>query len=798
MASSQPSSTSCGSHASTPPLLSPRHASSERYDKPVWRRSDSPQTLRSQPSEQSSPYLTPPALHLEPFERPYKPDPEDDISLKQTEVKKKARQHGRHSRRHRENHGPQQRPKFDRAPTYRSIKASMHSEGPSSSSRSGEGYIRESAASESLPSANEDDSWFGSTDFEVGSHSVKYEPPTQFRQSVRERASSKVSMSSGNLISAVVHRDSRRQTLVSGKVRPMPSLLTATASSPSEQEQILRRSRASTISTISALPPDHSSTRRNRAFRDGGRRKPNMPEHGKGKGMSKGTPATITLRKASRALRSDDIRSLDMQLISQQATSSCSLRDGESHAKDIRTRSTSFSRFLNDLSDGCYWTLVDQSTFESDLPGYADPSANQALQNRRSSLATTKAGHGVIAGLALTLANAHVASYRNLKAEDFQRASLPIAEDGERRRSVQFSGRPSVHEIIWKPETTPTSSSSSTASSQATVSVEKSRKSSGSQASAISQSSTRCTDSGRDEEIQEHSATIQDSDMPEEAEGQQLAEWSWDQYPQSDLPSTPPENDNPRVTDNLGIASSSGFKSGHNRRNRTPLKLSKKWRSVPVNPGVESFPPLVARKTTSEWRQSAPVNIFDPPSGSEARPQASALEATLDHSVAESPPTPSQRGSLSEASSRRSPIDEAKKAGIVGSRIGVSSHVKRQSTSHWYRPHSDGDLCSPRALRNEYKPLSSDDSIIPGIERNNATDDISETGSRRRSILLELPKRFSLGRRSMVRESSQVESPIEPIMPAWRRASQDQKSDSVLMPHAGSRLVEVAGEVIDS
>ena len=242
--------------------------------------------------------------------------------------------------------------------------------------------------------------------------------------------------------------------------RPNPSVSFAAAPSHNTSKKVeesLRRS---------------SAHRKNLAYVDTNRRRPTFKE-GKDAFQTLGTPATITLRKASNVYATSSITT----------SMSASLIRQEDHERAADAPASELLAFYSSPTLEKRPTLTDLTSLESaeaptslmeqpintldiESPSFRRMSKSVAqfsdISNARRCSMPAEA--------ALTYADVHIAPGSFAVKPKSRKQSLELADFSRRISTVHFWSRNSVHEVIWR-EDEATSDSSSTTSSKASQHV---------------------------------------------------------------------------------------------------------------------------------------------------------------------------------------------------------------------------------------------------------------------------------------------------------------------------------------
>lgn len=243
-------------------------------------------------------------------------------------------------------------------------------------------------------------------------------------------------------------------------LRPNPTVSFANAPSHKASKKAEEASRRSSA---------HSQSL---AYRDINHRRPTIKDS-RDVGRTLGTPATITLRKASNVYATGPITT----------SMSASLTREELHKRAVNTPASELLAFYSSSTPERSPPRSDQSS-----PGSADgpkslmeqpkpPFEIEAQSFRRQSKSISQFSNtpnarrcSMPAEAALTFADVHVAPGSFAVEPNSERQPLVPTEFSRRISTVQFRSRNSVHEVIWREDET-TSDSSLTASSGASQHV---------------------------------------------------------------------------------------------------------------------------------------------------------------------------------------------------------------------------------------------------------------------------------------------------------------------------------------
>ena len=435
---------------------------------------------------------------------------------------------------------------------------------------------------------------------------------------------------------------------------------------------------------------------------DTNRRRPTF-EDDKDVSRTLGTPATITLRKASNVYATSPITT----------SMSASLTCEREHKRAADAPASELLAFylsplleneptVTDLpspeSAETPKSLKEQPAFTLEVePGFTRRGSKFVSQS--SGISNTQRC-SMPAEAALTFADVHVAQGSFAVGPKSRKQSLIATEFSRRISTVQFWSRNSVHEVIWR-EDEPTSGSSLTASSTASQHVGHSFRST---PSSESEEMPVQEPAIKPKEIKIALPVISDSVSMLTRIPDNLSRWTWEASSASaeGAPCAVDHKSDPlsqmaearareaetkrdpqgRVlvisTSDPGFASLPQSSDQQSSRSHKP--------SFSELPSVQFFPSLRPRSSTAEWRRAPLVDLNDPLAGrmDQYQAQRSTYSAGLDRSVGGSIAGGQERRSSQlhdTAGGRRwssSPLANARlgSIGSVGSCVGVSSRKR--------------------------------------------------------------------------------------------------------------------------
>ena len=452
------------------------------------------------------------------------------------------------------------------------------------------------------------------------------------------------------------------------------------------------------------------------AYRDTNRRRP-VSEDGKdgkdGKDVFRtlGTPATITLRKASNVFATSPITTSMGVSMTREAEYK---RVADAPASELLAFYSSLtlekSPTLTDLpspeSAEAPRSLMEPPTFTFEMKAQSVRRGSKSVSQLSDNSDTRRCS--MPAEAALTFADVHVAPGSFTVGPKSRNQSLVPKEFSRRISTVQFWSRNSVHEVIWREDETK-SDSSLTASSRASQHGAHSFRSTPTPESEGSPTQVPAIEPKEPRESQAVLPKVSDSlsmftNMPDN-----LFRWTWGR-PSASAEGTPRATDpksNPlehvveataRAADTKGdplsqvlVTSTSdpGFASLRESSDQQGSRSHKP--SFAKLPSVLSFPPLRPRSSTAEWRKEPLVDLNDPLAGRVTQYQFHMSTPSTEQATGvESSTAGSQERGSSQlhdtAVGRRwssSPHVSSRLAtvGSVGSGIGASSH-KRVLSRH--------------------------------------------------------------------------------------------------------------------
>ncbi|MCJ1387102.1 hypothetical protein MMC17_010231 [Xylographa soralifera] len=378
------------------------------------------------------------------------------------------------------------------------------------------------------------------------------------------------------------------------------------------------------------------------------------------------TPATITLRKASNKYHREQPRRLSQNEkahVAKRRTAKDSkpigFLSGECLANNPQGDNTTLSTHHGQRNE--VFAVSRESPRSYTLLAKSTSSSDQLILRRRT----------IAADPALTFAEVHTTPEVFSPGGASRKHSLLAIETMRRSSAVMIRSGGSIHEIIWDKDDAPSSSSSRPSLSQP-----------GSGCS----SETRSLDGSSPTTTVEHhrfqnpdfsKPAFIDADVSSNTEGTRASEeaagrpWTGEQAVNN------LENliETPAVNKILKSKVSSRTKS--QRRGR----WAKSWKANVSNSmqGVESFPPLLERGSTYEWRKAPLVDITDVSAGRSS--EASSKTNTVDTEEAQA-----EQRDLAPRKQSGTTYHGTWTSGQLGTALGTSSHHRRPSTG----PHQQG------------------------------------------------------------------------------------------------------------
>lgn len=377
--------------------------------------------------------------------------------------------------------------------------------------------------------------------------------------------------------------------------------------------------------SFAAVPPRKASKKAEETSRRSSAHSQSLAYHGTngphptfkaGKDVSRtlGTPASITLRKAS-----------NFHAITPITTSmSASLTRESEHKRAADAPASELLAFYSSPTLEKSWALTDLPSPESaDTPRSPkeQPTFTFAMEPqsfRRGSESVAKFSDisnarrcSNPAEAALTFADVHVAPGSFAVGPNSRKQSLIPIEFTRRISTVQFWSRNSVHEVIWREDET-MSDSSLTASSRASQHVGHSFRSTPSPESGGSPTQDPAIEP---KETKAALPMVSDTLSMFTKLPDNIFQWSWG--PSSASAEGTPRAVDPK-SDPLGQVlvtsnSDSGFANLQQSSDQRSSRSHKP--SFSELPSVQSFPPLRPRSSTAEWRKAPVVDLNDPLAG---------------------------------------------------------------------------------------------------------------------------------------------------------------------------------------
>ena len=389
------------------------------------------------------------------------------------------------------------------------------------------------------------------------------------------------------------------------------------------------------------------------------------------------TPATITLRKAS-----DAYYVMIGETTTNGGTSTTASLSYHPKPRPDPKPSVALMNFRSqcvaDRKKSLWYSLPLLSNQDEDLEGAkreldpSNPTKNEAIHDSLSIFGNLQ-GASTVVEPATTYTDVHTAP-QTFTSVQFSTTSSSAPSKLRRTSTVHIKSRTSVHEIIWREQET-----SSSSSSQGSVSPV--RKEKGSQTlGTITPTTPKAIVTARSAPTTPrwHLDSPRLQALPEE----NLFEWSW-KAQQAMAASSNPKSGDPQLSAAVS----------HSAPTTPPRRRSISKESG--NSSVESFPPLMDRKNTTEWRVAPLVDLNDPMAGRVTRmwiPQITTEVSGGPHNVSDDRVTrgeterrQSMDGESGEdngrvwsrrASAHPHAVPRLGPSGRMGSCIGASSHKK--------------------------------------------------------------------------------------------------------------------------
>ena len=395
------------------------------------------------------------------------------------------------------------------------------------------------------------------------------------------------------------------------------------------------------------------------------------------------TPATITLRKAS-----DAYFVMVGQTAADGGTSTTASLSYPPKPEADRKPSVALMKFrsqrLADVRKSLWYSLpllsnqdetVENANRDPDRSTYT---MNEAVHESLSIFESLQ-GPSTVVGPAITFTDVYTAPQTFASVPDSRKGSPSTLPKVRRTSTVHIKSRTSVHEIIWRED-----GNSSGSSSQGSVSpIQNDTRSQalGTMSPATPKATITFPSAPPTPRWHLENPTVQV--LPEE----NLFEWSWNAEQAMAAAPNPSSLDPP--------ASAPIFQSMPTTPPRAPVAHSTPTTPPRRNSSVESFPPLMNRKNTTEWRVAPLVDLNDPMAGRVTRmwlPQITTegiggLKSVKENDVGrgEAERQQSMDGESGEevgrafarrASAHPYTIPRLGPSGRMGSSIGASSHKK--------------------------------------------------------------------------------------------------------------------------
>lgn len=406
-----------------------------------------------------------------------------------------------------------------------------------------------------------------------------------------------------------------------------PQGLRRMSSALSNTFYFLKTRTPTTKSSRKASKPPEENERRRNSYRnnfpcgDISRRRPTFKES-KGLSSMLGTPATITLRKASNVYAPTPVMSSMAASIINEDIRKPSPEAPAAELLAFYTTPTFMIRGLNATRQVSPHSGEFPSSLATEGSSNFYPSS-QTVQKRSMSTAKFNQKPNVRrssnpAEATLTFADVYVAP-RTFAVEPNSRKRSLIPGEALRRISVvHFRSRNSVHEIIWREdETTSGSSLSSGSRTSASPLRQDGISRSGTPSPEERLQPTQGIEPGEKVQYGYLSQSPAISSRPSKPQDH-LFKWSWKNLSSEakDKKSATDPQVGPLGVGHMKSTSDPGLADP--RTSPEPLypghKLSSTWEYSEVT-NIQSFPPLRPRSSTSEWRRAPLVDLNDPLAG---------------------------------------------------------------------------------------------------------------------------------------------------------------------------------------
>ena len=399
----------------------------------------------------------------------------------------------------------------------------------------------------------------------------------------------------------------------------------------------------------------------------------------KGTNLGLDTPATITLRKASDAYFVV-IGGAAIGNPSRPGSISFSPKPDSSDRKPSVALMDFRSKRLTEHRKSLWYSLplLSDQTPQAESPTKDDDN-KQKITAQQSSHESSVIFNNVrcpsaIAEPAVTFTDVHTAPHSFASVPYSRSRSSSTVKKHRRTSSVRIETRTSVHEVIWRED----ENSSGTGSQGSISPIADNKMPSRRSTETPTSPSLKITSHSDPATPSTHVSDSLMQTLPQE----NLFEWSWNAQkagaPASTVSPVDPPLSAPVLEDAVSI---------------TPKRRSVSKESS--SSSVESFPPLMDRQNTTEWRRAPLIDLNDPMAGRVTRmwlPQITANGIEGLKNLGEDPaelgaggeqpgmdgPSGSGAGGEQRRRSSAHPFAPARRGlkGSVGSSIGVSSHKK--------------------------------------------------------------------------------------------------------------------------
>lgn len=377
------------------------------------------------------------------------------------------------------------------------------------------------------------------------------------------------------------------------------------------------------------------------------------------------TPTTITLRKSSDAY---------FVVIEPKGVKGCSILDAQSQPCEPTMESQESSVALMDFRSER--RFEPRKSLWYSLPLLSDQSQSETSEFVKSETATEQADSPTPTTClpsiqprtkptetAVTFSSVHPASL-NFPTKRRSRDTSVSSRRQRRTSTVQIQSRSSVHQIIWAEDENTTVSSDSSRDSISSIQPPN---------AGPVQLAGNVTSLQHSRSAPTSPGYKPASRGPQHTHEENIFEWSWSAHPK-------------RTPDGCPLANLPPVSPVE----QPPRQHSRRRPSVSKDSSVESFPPLLDRKDTTEWRRAPLGDINDPMGGGMERWMPVMASTEECNEVGRGTPKPRDEADMKAAreaqNGRQMPSCIEQTDGTDQEGVEEGTDMKRRASSHPYAP----------------------------------------------------------------------------------------------------------------